>query len=71
MDTYIVVIEEHRFHSRHWTSYSSKEAFLNQYRKSCGKIIDQGISKFAAMRLCGADEEMVKNLELAEQATIF
>jgi hypothetical protein len=70
VDTYIVVIEEHRFHTRHWTIYSSKEDFLSQYRQSSGKIIDQGISKFAAMRLCGANEAMVKDLELAEQTIV-
>lgn len=67
MTIYIVVFECRQFHSRHWTPYANKEAFQSLYRQSFGKIIDQGITKFAAMRLCGADEALVKNLELAEQ----
>ncbi|HSV95112.1 MAG TPA: hypothetical protein VLH94_04050 [Spirochaetia bacterium] len=63
---YIVVFEDLHFKSRHWTPYESKEIFENQYQKSWGRIIAQGITRYAAMRLCGANEEMVRELELTE-----
>lgn len=57
---YYVVFENLGDRSRRYRAFDNKASFDHQYQPVWGRIVDEGVTKERALRLCGATAEIIE-----------